>query len=141
MTLYVRAFGKMTDTSIDWGKYVQSIYCLHYLPYKDRLDVFKKELAKMDILQSSILSFYWTYYSKFDKMIVDSVSVGYPDFYNARSTIASNVTLAYYHIFKEAIALELDAIVTIEDDLRFSSTKDEMLHKIIGDMMFRELYR
>ena len=112
---------------IDWGRYIQAIYCLHYLPYRDRVKPCIDELAKMDIPSSRLFRFYWTYSNPFDKMIVDRMPASYVDFHNDRVAIASNVTLAYYRIFKEAIALGLQAIITVEDDIQFSSTREEML--------------
>lgn len=113
--------------TIDWTRYVDAIYCIHYLPYKERKKPCDAELAFMDILSSPIFKYYWTYQEKYDDIIVDYMHPTYVDFQNDRKQIASNLTHAYYRIFRESQEFGYRSIITIEDDVRFDRKKQYML--------------
>ena len=47
--------------TIDWKKYIDHIYCIHYVPYSDRRERLEKELKRVGILDSGIFSWQLSY--------------------------------------------------------------------------------
>ena len=108
-----------TEVTIDWSKYFDHIYCLHYLPDKARLPIITKELDRVGILKSGIFSFYWTFPSRFDTVIRNSVELKNVYFFNEHSSVVTNITYNNYRIVKESIGLDYDRILILEDDVLF----------------------
>ena len=104
---------------IDWTKYVDAIYCLHFLPYKDRLNRIKANLNYLDILDSPIFHWYYTYPNTFDEMIADSIKPTYCDYHNQRRTKTLNLNIAYHNMFREIQELGYNKVLIIEDDCTF----------------------
>lgn len=104
---------------IDWTRYVDKIYCLHFLPYLNRLDSIKENLDYMDILSSPIFSWYFSYPNAFDKLICNYIKPPYCDYYNERKAKVTNLNIAYHNIFREVQELEYKKILIIEDDCTF----------------------
>lgn len=115
------------NPKIDWTRYVDAIYCIHYLPYKERKAACDSELMFMDILNSPIFKYYWTYQEKYDDIIVDYMHPAYEDFHNDRKAITSNLMHAYYRIFRESQELGYNKVLIVEDDVRFDNRKQYML--------------
>ena len=113
----------LVDTTIDWKRYVDGIYCINYLPYKERRKECEKELAAMDILHSPIFQFHWTYHNRYDAIILEHMNPPYKDFHNDRKELVTNLTMAYYQILREAQERDQSSILTIEDDIRFVCNK------------------
>lgn len=105
--------------TIDWTKYVDAIYCLHFLPYKDRLNKIKTNLNYLDILDSPIFHWYYTYPNNFDEMIADSIKPTYCDYHNQRRTKTLNLNIAYHNMFREIQELCYNKVLIIEDDFTF----------------------
>lgn len=108
-----------TSTVIDWSKYFDHIYCLHYLPDKARLPVITEELDRVGILNSGIFSFYWTFQSVFDAAIRKSVKLMNVYFHNEHSATVTNITYNNYRIVRESLGLGYNRILILEDDVLF----------------------
>ena len=105
--------------TIDWTKYVDVIYCLHFLPYKDRLNKIKTNLNYLDILDSPIFHWYYTYPNAFDEMIAHYINPTYPDYLNERRKKTLNLNIAYHNMFREIQELGYNKVLIIEDDCTF----------------------
>ena len=87
---------------INWKKYVDHIYCIHYTPYSDRKERLEKELKRVGILDSDIFS--WEY------------SYDMPKFAsNASQDLAYNHLLCYYN----ALYMGYEKVLILEDDIVF----------------------
>lgn len=106
---------------IEWNKYFDRIYCVHFLPYKDRLAKITSELKRVGILDSGIFSWKNTWDSPFyDVLSTTSInkapSVGY-----------MKCGLAHYHCHKEAYELGYNRILVLEDDVSFLKDLDRIV--------------
>ena len=103
--------------NIDWSIF-DKIYCIHYLPYKDRLEQTKRELAFAGILDLPQFQFYYTspnpYYNL---MLKDST----PDCQETVYIGNVNLQVNRLNLFLEAKLLGFKRILIIEDDIIFSN--------------------
>lgn len=105
---------------IEWNKYFDHIYCVHFLPYKDRLAKIKSELKRVGILDSGIFSWQYTWDTPFYDIlsrtsINKALSVGY-----------MKCGLAQYYCHKEAYDLGYNRILVLEDDISFLKDLDKI---------------
>ena len=115
---------------IDWKKYVDAIYGIHFLPYKSRRVSFEVELDYMDILHNPIFKYHFTYPNVFDRPIVDYYHPTFRDYNNERKSLVTNITLAYHSIFREAQELGYRSICIVEDDIRFLHDKQSWIQTL-----------
>lgn len=105
---------------IKWDKYFDHIYCVHFLPYKDRLAKITSELKRVGILDSGIFSWQYTWDTPFYDVlsrtsINKALSVGY-----------MKCGLSQYYCHKEAYDLGYDRILVLEDDISFLKDLDKI---------------
>lgn len=111
---------------INWTKYFDAIYCLHYLPNKERGKTIQAELDRIGIGSSGILHYKYTYPSPFDKVLLKSLP------YNKKFVLqhvlprAINAGMGYYSIYQEALGLEYNKVLVIEDDVAFLKDLNEL---------------
>ena len=97
------------------------IYCLHYLPAKDRLPKIKEELKRVGIDENADY-FSWVY--DYPSPILDMVYKN-PDMKmsaalkNISREYVKHVSLKHYEIIKEAYSLGYKRILIMENDIRF----------------------
>ena len=118
-------------TEIDWAKYFDKIYCLHYLPYKERLPLLQQELKRIDIWQSGIFEMRYTSPTRYDSLLTAEIAGGAP----ARASIV-NITMEYNRLFAEAGILGYRRVLFLEDDetfLKDIAAIEEMLENIPAD--------
>ena len=111
---------------IDWSKYVDVIYALHYEPFSDRLPKFESELDKIDILHSPLFK-YWL--SKEDPSLftkIDQMNPSHVDYHNFRRKVAVNITFNYYYLLQQLKKDGYERVLIIEDDMLFRDR--ELLH-------------
>jgi hypothetical protein len=108
---------------IDWKKYFDHIYCIHYLPYLSRYRKCVSELERVGIRKSGIFSWKLTW----DSPIFDKLYEVCPA---APSLGCMKVGFAHYQCIKEAYELGFKRVLILENDNIF--LKDlELLEKII----------
>jgi GR25 family glycosyltransferase involved in LPS biosynthesis len=105
---------------IDWKSKFDKIYCLHYLPNKDRVDNIYDELKKVGLLDTDIFEWYITYPSGMDEIKIKSL-LKYKNGPVSRhfGKGAYNCTLGHYSIIKTAYELGYNHIMIMEDDIEF----------------------
>ena len=99
--------------SIDWKRYFDHIYCVHYIEYKDRFETIDSELERVGIKDSGIFSYKYTYDSPLYDVLYDSEKNG------AMSKSYMKCGLAQYFCYKEAYELGYERILVLEDDIVF----------------------
>ena len=117
---------KRTTNIIEWTKYVDAIYCLHFIPYKNRLNKFKANLAYIDVDKSNIQKWYYTYPNIFDEMIANCIKPTYVDYHNERRTKTLNLNIAYHNMFREIQEFGYNKVLIIEDDCTFIYGKKDL---------------
>lgn len=121
---------------IDWKKYVDAIYCIHYIPYKNRVDRINAELKRVGILDSGIFRYHYTYPDPLEGIVFKSLDTS---FLSKETDVPDNMfslTMAYYHIFKEAQAFGYKRILIMEDDVAFLNDLEQikiMLERLPAD--------
>ena len=114
---------------LDWGKYFDRIFCVFFLPNKERLERIRKELDRVGILTSSNFEWRFTVPSKLDNII-------HASFENKKwmeSIGAVNGAIEQTKILKESLLLGYERILILEDDVAF--LKDlNAIQKILDDI-------
>lgn len=111
------------------------IYCLHYLPLKDRFENVKKEFNRVGI-DTSADYFSWVY--DYPSPLLDTV---YNDKRINMGTVLKStsreyikrVSMKHYEIIKEAYTLGYERILITEDDIKFHISQgyiDEMFENM-----------
>ena len=94
---------------IEWKKYFDHIYCIHYIPYAERYKKCIEELKRVGIRDSGIFSWKLTW----DSPIFDRLYDLYP---KAPSLGCMKVGLAHYLAIKEAYELGFKRVLILEND-------------------------
>lgn len=109
-----------------WKNKFDRIYCLSYLPYKERRKTIEPELERTGILSSGIFSYHYTFETPVDDILLKSDMFPF-DRNNSRfKKNTLNLALGHYSIMKEALGLDLKRILILEDDIRFLKDIREM---------------
>ena len=111
------------NEKIDWAKYVDRIFCVFFLPNKDRMPRIREELKRVGILDSGIFEWRFTVPSAMDKRVQDS----FADKTWVESIGAINGTLEQTRILKESIHLGYNRILILEDDVAFLKDKGKII--------------
>ena len=102
----------------NWSLF-DKIYCIHYLPYKDRLQPIKNELERIGILNLPQFEFFYTTPNKYyDYLLFDrlneSTNIDFKQIYLRNLNLQLNrlnlLTIAKYSGFKRILILEDDNI-------------------------------
>lgn len=117
------------ELTIDWKKYVDAIYCIHYEPLTFRIPETEQQLARMDILNSGIFQYWLTRPDPNQDDRLASMHVTHPDFTSVhdRKKVAPNITFGYYDLFHEILKVGHKNVLILEDDIEPMSTKDVLL--------------
>lgn len=110
---------------IPWQKYLDRIYCIHYLPHKGRLEWLLSELQRVGIAESGIFEWHYTFPSRWEQELHN---IAYRRRW-VRELGHTSLTLANYAIFKKALLLGYERILILENDVAF--LKDEAAIKHI----------
>lgn len=111
---------------IDWKKYFDHIYCIHYLPYKERYRKCVDELTRVGIRESGIFSWKLTWDSPlFDKL--------YQVCNAAPSVGCMKIGVAHYMCIKEAYELGFNHVLILENDNIFLKDVNK-IEKILNDL-------
>lgn len=112
----------MNTTLINWGEYFDRIYCVHFLPHKDRLARLKKELSRVGILDSGILEWRYTVPDSYDEIIW---KVAEKNRWCSRKAYV-NLALENHRILKQSQLLGFKKILILEDDIAFLRSIEEI---------------
>lgn len=110
------------DNRLFWHHHFDRIYCVHYLPAKEKIARLKEELLRVDIMDSGILEMRYTCPSKYDIEIFKN---------HQHETYAPNIgyvnlCLEIRKILYEANHLGYSNILLLEDDIAFLKDKMEI---------------
>ena len=103
---------------INWNIF-DKIYCIHYLPYKERFNDIKSELSRIGLLNSSNFEFYYTVPNKYydflfwDKNIQSHLNLQYLNITNINYSINS------YNLMCIINRMKYKRVLIIEDDVKF----------------------
>jgi GR25 family glycosyltransferase involved in LPS biosynthesis len=111
---------------IDWKKHFDHIYCIHYLPYKERYRKCVDELTRVGIRESGIFSWKLTWdsplFDRFYQVCNAAPSVG-----------CMKIGFAHYMCIKEAYELGFNHVLILENDNIFLKDADR-IEKILNDL-------
>ena len=110
---------KSEPIKINWKNYVDAIYCIHYLPNKERRKQVNNELERVGILDSELLKYHFTFDDTQDLVLYEHMNHDWIDQETNNLKLAINLCLAYYRIFKEAQTIGYNRILILEDDVIF----------------------
>ena len=112
---------------IDWSKYFDAIYCIHFLPNRARYASISQELSRVEIKDSPVFKFKFTYPNVYDTLAMPKMLGQF------RNPTAVNLCLAFYNLFLESLWLGHEHILILEDDIRFIPELEKL--KVILDHM------
>ena len=109
--------------TIDWSMF-DKIVCIHFLPYKERLEPIKKELARVGILDLPQFEFYYTIDNELYYYVLDGIPDGNidrkrVDRKNIKYTIDSFALLKKLQFFQYKKVLIIEDDVVFHKDLKF----------------------
>ena len=104
--------------SITWNNYFDKIYCLHYVPFKERKELMDFQLRRIGILDSGIFSYYLTYNNALDKKFERFFRYSSEKIKNDK-LINISIMFGHYNLIREAYVYGYNRILIIEDDVRF----------------------
>ena len=87
---------------IEWNKYFDHIYCIHYKPHVERFEELNEELKRVRILDSGIFEYFYS--------DVDKTKYKIP---------ANKVTIHHKRCILDALSNKYDRILILENDIRF----------------------
>lgn len=111
---------------IDWKKYFDHIYCIHYLPYKERYRKCVDELTRVGIRESGVFSWKLTW----DSPLLDRL---YQVCNAAPSVGCMKIGFAHYMCIKEAYELGFNHVLILENDNIFLKDVNK-IEKILNDL-------
>ena len=121
-----------TRTDSVWDGLFDAVYCIHYIPNKERLEPLKRELRRVGILDSS--NFRWKYTWKAPSIENALYGILKKD---KRTTLSSvgrmNCALAHYSCIKEAYESGMERILILENDIRFLNDLDHVINAVSKD--------
>ena len=106
-------------TMIDWKKYFDHIYCVHFVEYKERRLELMEELNRVGILDSGIFSFKYTFRTPLDNVLLNSYNFSRASDAEKFDVPKLNLAMGHYACIKEALGLEYKRILLLEDDIAF----------------------
>lgn len=106
---------------MNWGKYFDHIYCLHYLPDSHKMPRLLGELARVGILDSEIFEFRYTTPSPYDKIIWEKNTSQL-----APKPLFVNICLEVRKCLAESLAFGYKRILLLENDICFLKDLDEI---------------
>ena len=114
----------MDDCKIDWSMF-DHVFCIHHLPFRDRMPRLEAELRRVDLLDSPNFSFEFTVPSFYDKVVFGATkSAGLNDLLTVGQL---NLVLATYRILALSEAMGYGRILIMEDDVAFLKDKKEIV--------------
>ena len=111
---------------IDWKKHFDHIYCIHYLPYKNRFKKCQSEFERVGIRDSGVFSWRLTWDSPIFEKLYQVCNA-------APSVGCMKVGFAHYQCIKEAYELGFKHVLILENDNIFLKDLDK-LEKILDDI-------
>lgn len=103
---------------IDWKHKFDKVYCISYLPCREtRFWRTEKELQRIGLLKSGLLSFKNTFSSPWLEVLRNSIPLMHIGLRQKRGNF--NCAYAHYEIYKEALGLGLNRILVLEEDIVF----------------------
>jgi len=128
----------------DWDKLFDKMYCIHYLPYKDRIEKTKNELSYAGILDSKNFEWFYTTdniaYDMLYKKMLDMGMIFKMDETDHTKPIVEgyiknervfNLAMNVVNLLQQAYLLGYERILVIEDDIAFLKNKrmlDDIFH-------------
>ena len=106
---------KMTETDINWRKYFDRIFCIHYLPNISIMSRLQEELKRVGILQCGIFEWKFTVPCVYDEVIMHAR----PNKEHMKKIGWVNESLALLDILKQSQILGYNRILVVEDDATF----------------------
>lgn len=102
-----------------WQSKFDAIYCIHYLPFKERRARLEKELARVGILDLDIFKWKFTFDNPFDRVSMSNPNLKYTRNNKRFNKGAYNLAMAHYDVMRESLELGHKRILIMEDDVAF----------------------
>ena len=105
---------------IQWNKYFDRIYCLHFIPFIERKQLMDFQLDRVGILHSSIFEYHYEYGTYSDKIYDNYVrehSIGKMKEISDGRVVS--IIFNHYNAIREAYSRGCKRILILENDVRF----------------------
>ena len=102
---------------IQWNKYFDRIYCIHFVQYTKRRQLLEFELNRVGILNSGIFQYQFT--DRSNIKLCECVLTKLPYSNIIRNYTYISVILGHYYCIRQAYTKGYERILILEDDVRF----------------------
>lgn len=106
------------EDKIDWNKYFDRIWCISYIPYKNRRDAIKREFDRIGISNHPNLEWNLTFDSPYFSLCKRVLEAN-PSFGQLHSMTELKCWAAHYSCIKKSVLFGDERVLIIEDDSRF----------------------
>lgn len=119
-----------SETEIEWDKWFDKVYCLHFLPYKSHLPRLIYELKRLNLWGNPILEIRNMVPQKMEQIVLmcSQKVIG-----GCKRLFEVGLGMENIRVMKEALMLGYERIMIIEDDAAFLRDKKEIV-KILDSM-------
>lgn len=108
---------------INWSNYFNQIYCIHFLPNKDRKSHIDAQFKRVGISDSGILKYHYTFPNKLERTILNTIPLAHQESYSTpRGILELSLSSAFYAIWQESLWLGYQHVLIVEDDAVFVDT-------------------
>lgn len=102
---------------INWSKYFDKIYCLHFIQYSNRKELMQFQLNRVGILNSGIFEWKYTFKNELNQKLEQT-------FIKKRHkenemTLNVSILFGHYNCIRDALRNNYKRILILEDDIRF----------------------
>lgn len=109
---------------IDWKKYFDKIFCIHFMPFRERVAKLNSELSRVGILNSGIFEPRYTFPSVHCMALYNLLKQN--NLTTVPHNAAFNLMVTTYNIIKESMFMGYERILILEDDVAFLKNIDEI---------------
>lgn len=110
----------LEDKVAMWRRYFDRIYCVHYLPAKNKLPRLLKELERVGIMDSGLLEWRYTVPCPYDELLFQRYKSAQCD-----KVAYVNLALGESKMLYEALHFGYERILVLEDDVAFLKDMEE----------------
>lgn len=116
---------------IEWKKHFDKIFCIHFIPFAERVPKLNSELQRVGILNSGIFEPRYTFPNVHDMALFDLLKQN--NLTTVPHNAAFNLMTTSYRLIKECALMGYERILILEDDIAFLKDLDEV-NKIVENL-------
>lgn len=116
--------GSISDIGIPWNRWFDKVYCLHYLPNKNRMPRLRTELTRLGLWGSDMLEMRNMVPQRMEEIVLAACKLNVE---SCNRLFEVGIGMENIRVMKEALLLGYERIMIVEDDAAFLRDKSEII--------------